>query len=94
MTKEELKEKISKDIEDHKAEKFFRISDYKSNRTKTKRSDPMEVRLHAMGNEYYLDSISHHGVNGQKWGTRLNSIEYVFDSSGANKKKMKYANFT
>ena len=28
MTKEELKEKISKDIEDHKAEKFFRISDY------------------------------------------------------------------
>lgn len=28
MTKEELKEKISKDLEDHKAEKFFRISDY------------------------------------------------------------------
>ena len=21
-----------------------------------------------MGNEYYLGSISHHGVNGQKWG--------------------------
>ena len=29
MTKEKLKEKISKDIEDHKAEKFFRISDEK-----------------------------------------------------------------
>lgn len=43
-----------------------------------------------MGNKYYLDSISHHGVAGQKWGTRLNSIEYVFDSSGANKKKWKY----
>jgi hypothetical protein len=28
MTKEELKEKISKDLEDHKTEKFFRISDY------------------------------------------------------------------
>lgn len=28
MTKEELEEKISKDLEDHKTEKFFRISDY------------------------------------------------------------------
>ena len=28
MSKEELKEKISKDLEDHKAEKFFRVSDY------------------------------------------------------------------
>ena len=28
MTKEELKEKISKDLEDNKTEKFFRISDY------------------------------------------------------------------
>lgn len=30
MTKEELKEKISKDLEDHKAEKFFRVSGYLS----------------------------------------------------------------
>lgn len=23
-----------------------------------------------MGNEYYIDSISHHGVKGQKWGVK------------------------
>ena len=37
-----------------------------------------------------MDYLEHHGILGQKWGTRLNSIEYVFDSSGANKKKWKY----
>lgn len=38
MTKEELKEKISKDIEDHKAEKFFRISDHMDEENKSHRS--------------------------------------------------------
>ena len=35
MNKEELKEKISKDLEDHKAEKFFRVSDYIDKEDKT-----------------------------------------------------------
>ena len=35
MNKEELKEKISKDIEDHKTEKFFRISDYTDKENKS-----------------------------------------------------------
>jgi hypothetical protein len=38
MTKEELKEKISKDLEDHKAEKFFRISDYTNKENESHRS--------------------------------------------------------
>lgn len=38
MTKEELKEKISKDIEDHKTEKFFRISDYTNKENESHRS--------------------------------------------------------
>ena len=38
MTKEELKEKISKDLEDHKAEKFFRISDYMNKGNESHRS--------------------------------------------------------
>lgn len=38
MTKEELKEKISKDLEDHKAEKFFRISDYMNKENELHRS--------------------------------------------------------
>ena len=36
--KEELKEKISKDIEDHKTEKFFRISDYMNKENESHRS--------------------------------------------------------
>ena len=38
MNKEELKEKISKDIEDHKTEKFFRISDYMDTENESHRS--------------------------------------------------------
>ena len=38
MTKEELKEKISKDLEDHKTEKFFRISDYTNKENEPHRS--------------------------------------------------------
>ena len=38
MTKEELKEKMSKDLEDHKAEKFFRISEYTDKENKSYRS--------------------------------------------------------
>lgn len=37
MTKEELEEKISEDIEDHKAEKFFRISDYTNKKNESHR---------------------------------------------------------
>lgn len=36
MTKEELKENILEDLKDNKASTFFRKSDYKSHRTKTK----------------------------------------------------------
>ena len=38
MTNEELKEKISKDLEDHKTEKFFRISDYMDKEDESHRS--------------------------------------------------------
>ena len=38
MDNEELKEKISKDIEDHKTEKFFRVSDYMNKENKSHRS--------------------------------------------------------
>jgi len=41
-----------------------------------------------MGNEYYLNSISHHGILGQKWG-KLNGPPYPLsksDLSAAEKK--------
>lgn len=38
MTKEELKEKLTKDIKDHKTEKFFRLSDYKPNKEPSKKN--------------------------------------------------------
>ncbi len=47
MTKEELKEKISKDIEDHKTEKFFRISDYMNKENESHRSFGCDL---SMGN--------------------------------------------
>lgn len=41
-----------------------------------------------MGNEYYLNSISHHGILGQKWG-RLNGPPYPLSRSdlSASEKK-------
>lgn len=38
MTKEELKEKIIRDMKDQKTEKFFRLSDYKSNKESSKKN--------------------------------------------------------
>ena len=38
MIKEELEEKISKDLEDHKTEKFFRISEYTNKENESHRS--------------------------------------------------------
>jgi len=38
MNKEELKENILEDLEDHKAEKFFRISDYTNKENELHRS--------------------------------------------------------
>ena len=50
MTKEELKEKISKDIEDRKTEKFFRVSDYMNKENKSHRSFGCDL---SMGSDSY-----------------------------------------
>ena len=58
MIKEELKEKISKDLEDHKAEKFFRISDYIGKENESHRS--LGCDLSIGGDSYFVVSNHSH----------------------------------